>query len=143
MNKDKLLLGLLLVFLLVSSMDALGQCQYCLRRPVPLRKLWRSLQYSSRVIEYKKLADSCSIEAELYMLKAEEYTRNNDLNNATKCMKKAQDATKKAQKNLKRSEKTKAKYDAYWVKIRKQYSKPKKLRQKKGMACKYCCISDD
>jgi hypothetical protein len=29
------------------------------------------------------------------------------------------------------------------VKIRKQNSKPKKLRQKKGMACKYCCISDD
>lgn len=56
---------------------------------------------------------------------------------------KAQDATKKAQKNLKRSEKTKAKYDAYWVKIREQYSKPKKLRQKKRVACKYCCISDD
>lgn len=142
MNKDKLLLGLLLAFLLASSVNAWGQCHYCVR-PMPLRKLKRCLQYSVKATEYKKLADSCTLEAERYRQEAEEYTRNNDASQANRCMKKAQDATKKAQKNLKRSEKTKAKGDAYWVKIRKQYSKPKKLRQKKGMACKYCCISDD
>ena len=142
MKKDKLLLGLLLAFLLASSVNAFGQCHYC-RRPIPLRKLWRSLQYSTRAKEYKELADSCSILAEIYIHKAEEYIRNNDQNNAAKCMKKAQNATRKAEKNLKRSETTKAKGDAYWVKIKKQCSKPKKLKQKKGVACKYCCISDD
>ncbi len=79
MKKDKLLLGLLLAFLLASSMDALGQCHYCVR-PMPLRKLKRCLQYSVKATEYKKLADSCTLEAERYRQKAEEYTRNNDAN---------------------------------------------------------------
>ena len=142
MKKDKLLLGLLLAFLLALSVNAWGQCHYCVR-PMPLRKLKRSLQYSVKAKEYKELADSCSMEAELYRQKAEECTRNNDANQANRCVKKAQNATKKAEKNLKRSETTKAKGDAYWVKIKKQCSKPKKLKQKKGMHCKYCCISDD
>ena len=142
MNKDKLLLGLLLAFLLALSMNAWGQCHYC-NRPMPLMKLKRCLYYSVKATEYKKLADSCTIEAERYRQKAEEYTQNNDASQANRCMKKAQNAIRKADKNLKRSETTKAKGDAYWVKIKKQCSKPKKLKQKKGMACKYCCISDD
>ena len=45
MNKDKLLLGMLLAFLMASSLNAVGQCQYC-HRPIPLMKLKRCLHYS-------------------------------------------------------------------------------------------------
>lgn len=142
MKKDRFLLGLLLAFLLALSVDALGQCHYCIR-PMPLMKLKRCLQYSVKATEYKKLADSCTLEAERYRQKAEEFTRNDEPSKANRYTKKAQNAAKRAERNLKRSESTEAKGDAYWAKAKKQCSKPKKLKQKKGMTCKYCCISED